>query len=67
MTDATKVLFTAKVHTTGGRDGGASLSSDGRLNIKHSVNRRAKLTSVRRPRLTRVGRLFEGSSVSDFI
>ena len=37
MTDATKVLFTAKVHTTGGRDGGASLSSDGRLNIKHSI------------------------------
>src|ERR1700689_3515796 len=37
MTDAAKVLFTAKVHTTGGRDGGASLSSDGRLNIKHSI------------------------------
>jgi len=37
MTDATKVLFTAKVHTTGGRDGGASLSNDGRLNIKHSI------------------------------
>lgn len=37
MTDTTKVLFTAKVHTTGGRDGGASLSSDGRLNIKHSI------------------------------
>ena len=37
MTDATKVLFTAKVHTTGGRDGGASLSNDGRLNVKHSI------------------------------
>ena len=37
MTDLTKVLFTAKVHTTGGRDGGASQSSDGRLNIKHSI------------------------------
>jgi Ohr subfamily peroxiredoxin len=37
MNDTTKVLFTAKVHTTGGRDGGASLSSDGRLNIKHSI------------------------------
>jgi osmotically inducible protein OsmC len=37
MTDTTRVLFTAKVHTTGGRDGGASLSSDGRLNIKHSI------------------------------
>jgi hypothetical protein len=31
------------------------------------VNRRAKLTSFRRPTLTRVGRLFEGSWVSDFI
>jgi Ohr subfamily peroxiredoxin len=30
-----KVLYTAKVHTTGGRDGGASRSSDGRLDIKH--------------------------------
>jgi len=36
MTDTTKVLFTAKVHTTGGRDGGASQSNDGRLDIKHS-------------------------------
>lgn len=32
-----KVLYTAKVHTTGGRDGGASRSDDGRLDIKHSV------------------------------
>ena len=31
-----KALYTAKVHTTGGRDG-ASRSSDGRLDIKHSV------------------------------
>ena len=30
-----KVLYTAKVHTTGGREG-ASRSSDGRLDIKHS-------------------------------
>ena len=30
-----KVLYTARVHTTGGRDG-ASRSSDGRLDIKHS-------------------------------
>jgi Ohr subfamily peroxiredoxin len=37
MTDVHKVLFTAKVYTTGGRDGGASRSSDGRLNIKHSI------------------------------
>ncbi len=32
-----KVLFTAKTHTTGGRDGGNSRSSDGRLDIKLSV------------------------------
>ncbi len=31
-----KVLYTGKVHTTGGRDG-ASRSSDGRLDIKHST------------------------------
>jgi osmotically inducible protein OsmC len=31
------VLYTAKLHTTGGRDGGLSHSSDGRLDIKLSV------------------------------
>jgi len=29
-----KVLYTAKAHTTGGRDGGASRTDDGRLDIK---------------------------------
>jgi osmotically inducible protein OsmC len=33
----TTVQYTAKAHTTGGRDGGASRSSDGRLDIKLSV------------------------------
>src|SRR5580698_10414209 len=37
MTQFDKVLFTAKVHTTGGRDGGSSQSDDGRLSIKHSI------------------------------
>jgi lipoyl-dependent peroxiredoxin len=37
MTKPAKVLYSAKVHTTGGRDGGASHSDDGRLDIKHSV------------------------------
>jgi osmotically inducible protein OsmC len=32
-----RVLYTAKVHTTGGRDGGASRSDDARLDIKHSL------------------------------
>src|SRR3979409_231978 len=35
MTQANKVLYTAKTHTTGGRDG-ASRSSDGRLDVKLS-------------------------------
>jgi osmotically inducible protein OsmC len=35
MTQVEKVLYTAKTHTTGGRDG-ASRSSDGRLDIKLS-------------------------------
>jgi len=32
----TKLLYTAKVHTTGGREGGASRSSDGNLDIRLS-------------------------------
>jgi Ohr subfamily peroxiredoxin len=30
----TKVLYTAKTHTTGGRDGGAGRSDDGRLDVR---------------------------------
>jgi lipoyl-dependent peroxiredoxin len=37
MMQTETVLYTAKDHTTGGRDGGASKSSDGRLDIKLSV------------------------------
>jgi lipoyl-dependent peroxiredoxin len=36
MTQTEKLLYTAKTHTTGGRDG-ASRSSDGRLDIKLST------------------------------
>ena len=36
MTKIEKVLYTAKTHTTGGRDG-ASRSSDGRLDVKLSA------------------------------
>ena len=32
-----KVVYTAKTHTTGGRENGASRSSDGRLDVKLSV------------------------------
>ena len=32
-----RVQYTARVHTTGGRDGGVSKSDDGRLDIKHSI------------------------------
>jgi len=34
---AEKVLYTAKVHTKGTRDGGTSQSDDGRLDITHSL------------------------------
>src|SRR5580658_9260188 len=37
MAEAKKVQYTAKAHTTGGRDGGASRTSDGRLDVKLSV------------------------------
>lgn len=36
-TESKRVLYTAETHTTGGRDGGASRSSDGRLEIKLST------------------------------
>jgi Ohr subfamily peroxiredoxin len=36
-TQPMRVLYTAKAHTTGGRDGGASRSSDGQLDIKLST------------------------------
>jgi Ohr subfamily peroxiredoxin len=36
-TKPVKVLYTAKAHTTGGREGGASRTSDGRLDVKLSV------------------------------
>ena len=36
-THSAKLLYTAKAHTTGGRDGGSSRSSDGRLDVKLSV------------------------------
>jgi osmotically inducible protein OsmC len=35
MTTLDKVLYTARAHTTGGRDG-ASRSDDGRLDVKHT-------------------------------
>jgi Ohr subfamily peroxiredoxin len=36
-TQSAKLLYTAKAHTTGGRDGGVSRTSDGRLDLKFSV------------------------------
>jgi Ohr subfamily peroxiredoxin len=36
MTRPIDVLYTGKLHTTGGRDGGSSRSSDGRLDVKLS-------------------------------
>ena len=37
VTPIEKVLYTARAHTTGGREGGASRTSDGRLDVKFSV------------------------------
>jgi Ohr subfamily peroxiredoxin len=37
MTQPVKVLYTATTHTTGGREGGASRTSDGRLDVKYSL------------------------------
>lgn len=37
ITQTERVLYTGKTHTTGGRDGGSSRASDGRLDIKLSV------------------------------
>ena len=37
MTKLEKVLYTARVHTTGGRDGGNSRTDDGRLDVILSV------------------------------
>jgi lipoyl-dependent peroxiredoxin len=36
MTTSERVLYTAKVHTTGGREAGVARSSDGRLDIQLS-------------------------------
>jgi Ohr subfamily peroxiredoxin len=37
ITQPAKLLYTAKAHTTGGREGGASRTSDGRLDVKLTV------------------------------
>lgn len=36
MNQQSRLIYTAKVHTTGGRDGGTSRSSDGNLDIRIS-------------------------------
>ena len=37
MVQLEKVIYTAKTHTTGGRDQGTSRSSDGRLDVRFHV------------------------------
>ena len=37
ITQIDKILYTAEAHTTGGREGGASRTSDGRLDVKLSI------------------------------
>jgi Ohr subfamily peroxiredoxin len=36
-TKTARLLYTAKAHTTGGREGGASRTSDGRLDVKLTI------------------------------
>ena len=42
-TAAGKVVYTAKTHTTGGRENGASRSSDGRLDVRLSTPGSARI------------------------
>jgi len=37
MTKLEKILYSARAHTTGGRDNGTSRTSDGRLEVQFSV------------------------------
>src|ERR1700754_2443691 len=37
LTAASNVIYTAKTHTTGGRENGVSRSSDGRLDLRLSI------------------------------
>jgi osmotically inducible protein OsmC len=37
VTQPAKLIYTAKAHTIGGRDGGTSRTSDGRLDVKFSL------------------------------
>jgi len=37
ITQIEKLLYTAKTHTTGGREGGSSCTSDGHLDVKISI------------------------------
>lgn len=37
MIQLEKVMYTAKAHTTGGRDGGASRTDDGRLDVRFAL------------------------------
>ena len=43
MTQTGKVLYTARTHTTGGREHGASRSADGRLDVKLSTPGSARI------------------------
>jgi osmotically inducible protein OsmC len=43
MSQIAKVLYTAKTHTTGGRENGASRSSDGRLDVRLSIPGSARI------------------------
>src|SRR5580704_460505 len=43
MSQIGKVVYTAKTHTTGGRESGVSRSSDGRLDVRLSIPGSARI------------------------
>src|SRR5580692_8416518 len=43
MSQIGKVIYTAKTHTTGGRENGVSRSSDGRLDVRLSIPGSARI------------------------
>ena len=61
-----KLLYTAKIHTTGGRDHGVARSSDGRLDVRlstpGSVRHRHQSGATARRRLVGLFRKRDGRS-----
>ena len=57
ITKIEKLLYTAKAHTTGGRDGGSSRTSDGHLDVSFPFLALLGRAPIPSSCLPRVGRL----------